>query len=158
MAFLSNISDNQRAGLYMIAASASFVTNDTFVKSVSGELPVGEIIAVRGILSVMLLGAVCLRRNLLYAGPLIVSRSVLARSALDLLSTLLFIAALAHMPIANLTSIVQAVPLAVIILAFVFLGERWVGGVARRSSSASSACCSSPGRRRKASPSGRDWR
>src|SRR6185295_10553601 len=124
MGFLSNISDNQRAGLYMIAAAASFVTNDTFVKSVSGEVPVGEIIAVRGILSVLLLGAVCVHRNLLYAGPLIVSRSVLTRSALDLISTLLFIAALRHMPIANLTSIVQAVPLAVITLAFIFLGER----------------------------------
>ena len=39
-----------RAGLFMVAASASFVTNDTCVKLLAGELPVGEIVAIRDLI------------------------------------------------------------------------------------------------------------
>jgi drug/metabolite transporter (DMT)-like permease len=123
MTSLAPPQDALRAGLFMVAASASFVTNDTFVKLLGGTVPVGEIIAVRGSMSSLLLAAVCLRRNLFPATPQIFGRGVLARSAFDLFATFLFIVALIHMPIANLTSIIQAVPLAVIIMAYVFLGE-----------------------------------
>ncbi len=124
MTTLSPTQDSLRAGLFMVAAAASFVTNDTFVKLLDGSVPVGEIIAVRGTFSAILLAAACSQRKLFFATPLVFARSVLARSAFDLVATVLFIVALIHMPIANLTSIIQTVPLAVIVMAFLFLGER----------------------------------
>ena len=124
MTILTPTQDSLRAGLFMVASAASFVTNDTFVKLLGGSVPVGEIIAVRGVMSAALLGAVCIRKGLFLATPSILSPSVLARSAFDLFATFLFITALIHMPIANLTSIIQTVPLAVIVMAFMFLGER----------------------------------
>ena len=113
-----------RAGLFMVAASASFVTNDTCVKLLAGELPVGEIVAIRGAFATILIGIICWRQGVLGSLPHIATRHVLGRAALDLIGTLAFITALMHMPIANLTSIMQAVPLVVLGLAAVWLKER----------------------------------
>jgi drug/metabolite transporter (DMT)-like permease len=124
MTTLAPTQDSLRAGLFMIAAAAAFVVNDTFVKLLAGSVPVGEIIAVRGLLATVILAMICMQQGLSFASPSIFSRRVVARSMLDLVATLLFIAALMNMPIANLTSIIQTVPLAVIILAFLFLGEK----------------------------------
>src|SRR6266508_5422925 len=93
MTTLSPTQDSLRAGLFMVAAAASFVTNDTFVKLLDGTVPVGEIIAVRGAFSAMLLAAACSQRKLFFATPLVLARSVLARSAFDLVATVLFIVA-----------------------------------------------------------------
>ena len=113
-----------RAGLFMVAASAAFVTNDTCVKLLAGQLPVGEIVAIRGAFATILIGLICMHQRVLGSLPHIATRHVLGRAALDLIGTLAFITALMHMPIANLTSIMQAVPLVVLGLAAVWLKER----------------------------------
>lgn len=113
-----------RAGLFMVAASAAFVTNDTCVKLLAGQLPVGEIVAIRGAFASILIGLICWRQGVLQHVRGIASKHVLSRAALDLIGTLAFITALMHMPIANLTSIMQAVPLVVLGLAAVWLKER----------------------------------
>ncbi len=113
-----------RAGLYMVLAMASFVTNDSFVKLIGRSLPVGEIIAIRGSMAALFIAAICLRQGVLGSAPLIFTRNVLIRAMLDLVGTLLFITALMHMQIANLTAIMQAVPLAVTVLSVVFLKEK----------------------------------
>ncbi len=116
--------DILRAGLYMVVASACFVTNDTCIKLLAGELPGGQIVAIRGAFATLLIGGICWHQNTLGSLPAMFSRHVLIRAMLDLIGTLLFITALMHMPIANLTSIVQAVPLVVLGLAAIWLKER----------------------------------
>jgi drug/metabolite transporter (DMT)-like permease len=113
-----------RAGLFMVLAMASFVVNDTCVKIVGTSLPVGEIVALRGSLSALLIALICVHQGVLSSVSRIASRHVLSRAMLDLVATLLFITALMHMQIANLTAIMQAVPLAVALLSVMFLGER----------------------------------
>lgn len=108
----------------MVLAMASFVTNDTLVKSLGGVLPVGEVVAVRGFFATILIVLICQWQGVLGSVPHILSKHVFSRAILDLIGTLLFITALMHMPIANLTSIMQAVPLVVALFAAVFLGER----------------------------------
>lgn len=51
-----------RAGLYMVLAMGSFVTNDTLIKVVGQSLPVGEIIMVRGFMAFLLIGAISCSR------------------------------------------------------------------------------------------------
>ncbi|MFL5258308.1 MAG: DMT family transporter [Hyphomicrobiales bacterium] len=116
--------DALRAGLTMVLASASFVVNDTLVKLLGGTVPAGEIIAVRGGMSVLLLGIVCFQQRLFFAVRHLLAGSVVARAGFDCVATFLFIVALLHMPIASLTSIIQTVPLAVIGMAYLLLGER----------------------------------
>ncbi len=113
-----------RAGLFMVAALACFVLNDTCIKFIGTSLPLGEIITLRGVLSVALIAAVCRYQGVLQSAAHVFMPSVLVRSCLDVLSTLLFLISLLHMPIANLTSITQTVPLAVTLLSVVFLKEK----------------------------------
>jgi drug/metabolite transporter (DMT)-like permease len=116
--------DTLRAGAYMVAAMAAFVCNDSFVKALNAELPVGEIVAVRGIFATLFIFAVCMWQGVLESARAIFSGNVFWRANLDMVSTLLFITALMHMPIANLTSVMQVVPLVVIAFAAIFLRER----------------------------------
>ncbi|MFN4141421.1 DMT family transporter [Aestuariivirga sp.] len=113
-----------RAGLFMVLAMGSFVANDTIVKLVGKSLPVGEIIMVRGAITMLLIGAICAWQGLLPELPKIGQRSVLLRSTFDLIATVAFVTALMHMQIANLTAVMQAVPLAVALLSMVFLKEQ----------------------------------
>ena len=113
-----------RAGLFMVLAMASFVTNDTLVKLVGTSLPVGEIIVVRGFMAMILIALICAWQGVLGSLPQLRSPHVITRAVLDLISTILFLTALMHMQIANLTAIMQAVPLAVALLSVVFLGEK----------------------------------
>lgn len=108
----------------MVCAMGSFVANDTIVKLVGQSLPVGEIIMVRGVFSMLLIGLICAWQGLLPDLPQLAHRNVLLRSGFDVIATIAFVTALMHMQIANLTAVMQAVPLAVVLLAMVFLGER----------------------------------
>jgi drug/metabolite transporter (DMT)-like permease len=112
-----------RAGLFMVLAMGSFVANDTIVKLVGQSLPVGEIIMIRGAMAAMILGLICAWKGLLPDLPRIAQPSVLLRSLFDVIGTIAFVTALMHMQIANLTSVMQAVPLAVVLLSMVFLKE-----------------------------------
>ena len=112
-----------RAGLLMVCAMGSFVCNDTIVKIVGAHLPVGELIALRGVMAMTILTAICASQGLLGDLPKIRQKNVLMRSTCDLFATIAFVTALVHMPIANLTSVMQAVPLVVALLSMLFLGE-----------------------------------
>jgi drug/metabolite transporter (DMT)-like permease len=113
-----------RAGLYMVLAMGAFVSNDTLVKLVGQSLPVGEIIMLRGAMAMVIIGALCLRRGILGSVLKLRSGSVVLRNIFDLMATILFVTSLMHMQIANLTAILQAVPLAVALLSVFFLGEK----------------------------------
>lgn len=113
-----------RAGLFMVCAMGSFVCNDTMVKILGEHLPVGEIIALRGLMAILIIGGICIKQGLLPELPKLAQRNVLMRSSLDVIATISFVTALMHMPIANLTAVMQAVPLAVALLSMVLLKEK----------------------------------
>ena len=108
----------------MVLAMGSFVMNDSCVKLVGQTLPVGEIIGLRGLVSAALIAAIAAWHGVIAEVRHIASPPVVIRATLDLISTVAFITALMHMEIANLTAILQAVPLAVAFLSAMFLGER----------------------------------
>lgn len=118
-----------RAGLYMVLTTACFVGSDTCLKLIGTSLPVGETIAFIGLLSAIVIFFICAQQGILSSLPMILTRSVLMRSSLDVLGTFMFIPALMHMPIADLSTILQSVPLVVVVVAVAFLGEK--AGLAR---------------------------
>ena len=79
---------------------------------------------IRGAIAMVLIGLICAWQGLLPELPRIVQRNVLLRCLFDLIATIAFVTALMHMQIANLTSVLQAVPLAVTLLSMLFLRER----------------------------------
>ena len=113
-----------RAGLYMVIAMACFILNDTCIKTIGTTLPLGEIISIRGVLSVLVIAAICVQQSVLGSLPSVLTPNVLARSLLDVAGTFMFLTALVHMPIANLTAILQSVPLAVVLVSVIFLKEK----------------------------------
>lgn len=118
-----------QAGLYMILCTACFVCGDTFIKVIGNTLPVGEIMAILGLLSSLFLLIICAQMGILKDARMIFSRAVLLRSVLDLLAGFMFISALMNMPIANMAAIMQSVPLVVVVVAIILLGEK--GGIGR---------------------------
>ena len=113
-----------KAAAYMALAMAAFPCNDTLMKLLAHELPVGTLIFVRGIFSsTLILLAIGGTGALRHLGQ-ILTPAIAIRAVMDTISTLLFISALVRMPIANITSITQTVPLVVTGLAAVFLAER----------------------------------
>ena len=113
-----------RAGFYMVAAMACFILNDTCIKIIGTSLPLGEIISIRGVLSVLVIAVICAHQGVLGSATQVFTPKVIARSLLDVAGTFMFLTALRHMPIANLTAILQSVPLAVVLVSVIFLKEK----------------------------------
>lgn len=108
----------------MILAMASFTAGDTMTKLMAGEVPVGQIILIRGLVATAIITLICMQQGVLTYAPHLLRRTIMGRSVSDMLGTVFFITALMHMPIANLTAVMQAVPLLVIAFAALFLGEK----------------------------------
>lgn len=120
----TGISDNLRGALLMMAAMLCFLVNDSFMKALGAHLPLFQAIALRGIATMVILLGVGLasgglRWNLGRGDWL----RVVVRSIAESLSAVLYIAALFHLPLANATAILQALPLTVTLAGALFLRE-----------------------------------
>ena len=108
------MSPNTAGALLMMASMAAFVTNDTFLKLTGGTLPLFQLVFMRSIMGTILILIVA--RSL---GPLRLYASthdkwvIVLRSLAEVLTAYLFLNALFHMPLGNLTAIMQVVPLTV---------------------------------------------
>lgn len=119
------LSDNMRGALFMMASMAGFSVNDALLKSVAGALPLFQAVFLRGCIATALIGLIAWRNGDLRFRPGRHDRRMLGQRAVgEILGTLLFLAALFNMPIANATAILQSVPLGVALGAALFMGER----------------------------------
>lgn len=118
------LSDNAKGAALMSASMAGFVLNDTFMKLVGPEVGLAQSIFVRGLMATLLVGAFAA-----WAGALRVRierpdlRLIGMRTLAEIAATFAFITALFHMPLANLTAILQVLPLTITLAAALFLGE-----------------------------------
>lgn len=105
----------------MVLGMASFVTNDTLIKLASVTTPTGQLVTIRNLLaSVLIFGLIYLTGHASHMHRTI-NRVVIARSCLDIVATILYLLALFHMPIGNVTAINMASPLAMTAAAAIFL-------------------------------------
>jgi drug/metabolite transporter (DMT)-like permease len=118
------LSDNSRGILYMNIAMATFILNDTFMKLATQSVPLSQAIAMRGTLTVVLLLILGRIMGVRQWGAAPVDRPVLAlRTVAEVAATITFLLALRQMPLANLSAILQSLPLAVTLGAALLLGE-----------------------------------
>ncbi len=119
------LSDNARGAVFMTVSMAAFTLNDTAMKAATQTLPLFQAIALRGVLAVLgLLALGVLLRGLSLQIPRRDIGVIALRSLAEVGGTVLFLAALVHMPLANLSAILQALPLAVTLVAAVVFRER----------------------------------
>lgn len=118
------LSDNARGAVYMCVSMAAFTLNDTAMKAVTQTVPLFEAIALRGVLALaglivlgMAMGSLRWRMSRPDAA------AIGLRSVAEVGATALFLGALIHMPLANLSAIMQALPLAVTLAAALVFGE-----------------------------------
>jgi drug/metabolite transporter (DMT)-like permease len=121
---MHRLSDNMKGAVLMSAAMAGFVLNDVTVKFSASHLGVFQVIFIRGLFATVLIGALAWHRKAFYNVPTGRDRLIIgARSLLELCATILFLLALFRMQIANITAILQSLPLAITLAAALFSNE-----------------------------------
>ena len=102
---------NRRGILAMVASMAVFTANDTFTKLARVDLPVGEVLFIRGIFAGLVSLALVVAFGETRKLHLALRAPVLARAGMEVAVAFTFILAIGHMPLADLTAILQTTPL-----------------------------------------------
>lgn len=116
--------ENIRGSALMVLAMAGFALEDTFIKLLAVDLPVGQILFMMGIGGALIFGLFSLLR-----GDGLLSRDffktpVLLRNLGEMIAAFGYISALALIPLSTVAAILQATPLCVTLGAALFMGEQ----------------------------------
>lgn len=118
------MNDNMRGAVLMMASMALFTLNDTFTKLLAGEVPLAQVITLRGIFTSAATALIAWR---LGAFRVRVARRdwglVFLRMVAEVGAAYFFLTALFNMPLANVTAVLQSAPLVVTLAAALFLRE-----------------------------------
>lgn len=117
------LSSNLRGALFMVVSMAGFTLSDGVSKYVSVVLTGGEIMAVRGLFATALIGALAWRQGALRNPRRVLHPTVIVRALSEGAATVAFLYALAHLPIAVVSAVLQALPLGVTMGAALFFAE-----------------------------------
>ena len=112
----------------MVLAMSAFIANDATIKAVSERLPAAQMIVVRGVVAVTLIALLAWRSGAFRRLRDAWQGWVLVRGGCEGVGTFLYLAALANLPLANVTAINLSSPLLIAVLAALFLRERVDGG------------------------------
>ena len=118
------LSDNVKGALLMMGAMAGFTLNDTLIKLLSTDLPLNQILFLRGIFTSLGIAGLALVFRGFRGRFTAKDRWLIAlRIVGEVGAAYFFLTALFNMPLANVTAILQSLPLAVTLAAAVFLRE-----------------------------------
>ena len=119
------MSENFRGAVLMMICMGAFVLNDAFVRLAGGSLPLAQILFFRGLLTTITLLLVAF-----YTGvfKLKVPRQdkwlIFFRSVTEALTAYFFLTAVMNMPFANVTAILQILPMTVTFAAAIIFKEK----------------------------------
>ncbi|NNK15560.1 MAG: DMT family transporter [Sulfitobacter sp.] len=115
---------NLAGALLMMASMACFTLNDTMLKLTAGAVPLFQLLFIR---STITCGLILATRGRLGALHFDIARKdwiiIAVRAGTEILLAYFFLTALFNMPLANLTAILQVVPLAVTLASALVLRE-----------------------------------
>ncbi len=116
--------DNLRAAGLIALTMSLFAISDTLVKTLFDRLPVGEVIALRGLLiAILLLAFLHFRRRRVVLGQLL-DRIAVMRGLIEVAVAFAFFKSLALMPLADATVLLFAAPIIMTVAASLLLGEQ----------------------------------
>ena len=123
--------ENLRGIAWMILAMATFALADMFIVLAADSLPAGQVVLMFGLLGTPLLAGYARLRGVTLLSSVFWSRPILIRNAAEIWGTMAVIYALANLPFALVSSVIQAAPLLVTLGAALFLREsvgwrRWL--------------------------------
>ena len=117
------MSENIRGALLMMAAMSSFVINDAFMKALLVEMPIFQGLFLRGALATVLLAGIVWATSGMVRLDGRAWRALGARTLAEVGAVWVFMLALVAIPFANVSAILQALPLTVTLGAAMFLGQ-----------------------------------
>ncbi len=105
----------------MMGSMVAFTVNDVFIKTLADDIPLFQLLFLRGIVTTILVGAIAWRMGVLRVR---LSRRdmgcVAIRIVAEIGAAYFFLTALFNLPIANVTAILQVIPLTITLAAAVF--------------------------------------
>lgn len=108
----------------MMASMAAFTLNDTLIKQAGASLPLMQILVMRGVVASAAIGALGWATGAFRARP---SRRdgwlIAGRSLCEVGAAYFFLTALMNMPLANVTALLQTLPLTLTLAGALILGE-----------------------------------
>ncbi|WP_320201536.1 DMT family transporter [Agrobacterium sp. rho-13.3] len=117
------LTDNTRGALLMALAMACFTVNDAFTKSVTPYINAGQILFVRGMITCVMVYFIARHMGALRPLKSMLRPIILLRCLCEVSASILYLRALASMGFANVSAIMQSLPLAVTLGAALFLKE-----------------------------------
>lgn len=115
---------NLRGSMFMTAAMLGYATNDIIIKSFGGQLNLGQVVFVRGLLAAFIVGGLALWFKKIPPISIAIALPVLLRALAETVATFLFLTALFNIPIADVSAVMQILPLAATLGAAYFFGEK----------------------------------
>jgi drug/metabolite transporter (DMT)-like permease len=109
----------------------AFTINDAITKSVSEGMNMGQVMFMRGLFATALVVLLAWQRGALRPLRTALQPTIMLRVGSEVLATFFFLIALSHLPIANVSAVLQALPLAVTVGAALVFSEpvgwrRWL--------------------------------
>ncbi|MDZ4869215.1 MAG: DMT family transporter [Alphaproteobacteria bacterium] len=122
---------NMRGIVAVLVSMALFVLSDSVVKLAGEMMPATEIMAVRGVMAVLLMGGVAVATIDRSKWHLVAQPRVVVRASIEAIVAVLFLIALPQLPLADITAIQQVTPIVLTVLSAVVLKEavgwrRWL--------------------------------
>ncbi len=117
-------SDNRRAIILMVVAMSFLAANDAIFKLVGAELPVGQMLVVRGVALCTFLALGCWIRHQQVSVSGLLHPWCVLRGVAEIIATYLFISSLALLPIALASTLVFCFPIILTAVSGPVFGER----------------------------------
>lgn len=121
---MSSPSSNLKGILLMLAATAAFIINDSFLKFIMADVPPFETAFLRAIAIVVVSVPLIVVTGQASKLPKVFAPKVLGRNGLEFVAMLGYLVGLANAPIADMTALAQISPILILIAAAVFFGAR----------------------------------
>lgn len=115
----------------MAIAMATFTMNDTITKHASHSMSMAQVMVIRGLFATLFVTVLAFHQGALQRPELARNRTIWLRVVGEIGATVCFLVSLSHLPLANVSAVLQALPLAITMGAALFFGEgvgwrRWL--------------------------------
>jgi drug/metabolite transporter (DMT)-like permease len=108
----------------MIASMAAFAIEDAFLKTVTKQLPVGQVLMMFGAGGLCVFALLARRAGASIFQAQVLTKNMLLRAVFEFFGRLFYVLAIALTPMSSATAILQSAPLFVVLGARIFLREK----------------------------------
>jgi drug/metabolite transporter (DMT)-like permease len=108
----------------MIASMAAFTIEDAFLKTVTKQLPVGQVLMMFGAAGLCVFALMARRAGVSIFQAQVLTKNMLFRAIFEFFGRLFYVLAIALTPMSSATAILQSAPLFVVLGARIFLREK----------------------------------